>query len=319
MEVFQFTAGHAPEPASEGIAGESTGFYWLDIERTETDWYREAQQWLPAPLHERHIRDTLNETHPPFYDGTDDYDLLVVRAMCSGCPPESPDTHPIALIISGNAVVSIRPPGDPVFVKLRERFQDARARSPASPGVLVYLLLDQVTNTLLSGRDATSELLSQWQVQLLERNELFKDWQALTKLHGQLRRLEVVTESQMDAISQWREQTSLVLEPSLAVRLNDLEEHLRRVYHHATVVQHDIDTLVQMYFSANAQRTSEILQFLAIISAVFLPLNLLAGVFGMNFAHLPLLQLPYGHWIVAGVMLVIVTGLLLWFLRRRWI
>jgi Mg2+ and Co2+ transporter CorA len=123
----------------------------------------------------------------------------------------------------------------------------------------------------------------------------------------------------MDAVDEWREQTSLPLDTSLAVRYNDLQEHLRRVYQHTVVVQHDIDALVQIYFSASAQRTNEILQFLTILSAVFLPLNLLAGLFGMNFAHLPLLAVWYGPWLLVGVMLLVVSGLLLWFRRRRWL
>ncbi len=67
------------------------------------------------------------------------------------------------------------------------------------------------------------------------------------------------------------------------------------------------------------QRTNEILQFLTVMSAVFLPLNLPTGLFGMNFAHLPLLQTSYGLWIVDGVMVMIVSGLMLWFRSRHWI
>ena len=84
-------------------------------------------------------------------------------------------------------------------------------------------------------------------------------------------------------------------------------------------MQQDIDALVQIYFSASAQRTNEILRFLTILSAVFLPLNLLAGLFGMNFTHLPLLAAWYGPGILIGVMLLLVSGLLLWFRRLRWL
>jgi magnesium transporter len=185
--------------------------------------------------------------------------------------------------------------------------------------MLLYLLLDQVTDALLVQREATSELLTQWQERLLDFDHRFDDWKALMGLRGSLRRMEAVIEAQMDAVDEWREQTSLPLDTSLAVRYNDLQEHLRRVYQHTVVVQHDIDALVQIYFSASAQRTNEILQFLTILSAVFLPLNLLAGLFGMNFAHLPLLAVWYGPWLLVGVMLLVVSGLLLWFRRRRWL
>jgi magnesium transporter len=185
--------------------------------------------------------------------------------------------------------------------------------------MLLYLLLDQVADALLANRDATSELLVQWQEQLLDPDHKFDDWKALMGLRGSLRRLEAVIEAQMDAVDEWREQTSWSLDASLSVRYNDFLEHLRRAYHHAVVVQHDIDALVQIYFSTSAQRTNEILQFLTILSAVFLPLNLLASLFGMNFTHLPLLAVWYGPWVLVGVMLLVVSSLLLWFRRRRWL
>ncbi|MGD8587580.1 MAG: magnesium transporter CorA family protein [Chromatiales bacterium] len=322
MRIFRFLPGHLPVLAGVeeiSTSKQASEFFWLDIERSETDWHNKSYAWLKTPLHDRHLQDTLNDTHPPYYDGTDDYDLLVVRALCPDCPPEAPNTRPIAFILTDNAVISIRFPGDPVFSKLHKRFLDAQRNSPTSVAMLLYLLLDQITNTLLAPRDNISELLSRWQERLLDRNDVFNDWQALMRLRGQLRRLEVVSENQLDTIVEWREQTGLVVDSALAVRFNDLQEHLRRVYNHALVVQQDIDALVQVYFSSNTQRTNEILQFLTILSAVFLPLNLLAGLFGMNFTHLPLLQLWYGPWLLLGVMLIIVIGLLVWFRRKRWI
>jgi Mg2+ and Co2+ transporter CorA len=168
----------------------------LDIERSETDWHSKAYTWLKTSLHERHVQDTLNETHPPYYDGTDDYDLLVVRALCPDCPAEAPTTRPVAFIVTDTAVISIRSTGDPVFSKLHKRFLDGQRKSPTSVAMLLYLLLDQITNTLLAPRDNISELLTRWQECLLDRNDVFKDWQALMRLRGQLRRLEVVSENQ---------------------------------------------------------------------------------------------------------------------------
>ncbi len=320
MQVFHFVSGHAPALAgTDEPAAHAWGFYWLDVQRSETDWHRHGRHWLGSRLHDRHIRDTLNDTHPPYYDGTDDYDLLLVRALCPDCPPEAPTTRPIAFVITPRALVSIRPPDDPVFNELHQRFLADGRKSPESTTRLLHMLLDQVVDDLLERRNVTSELLTHWQEKLLDRNDRFNDWQALMRLRGQLRRLEVVTEMQMDAVAEWREQTQLPLDTGMSVRINDLQEHLRRVYNHALVMQNDIDALVQTYFSSNTQHTNEVLQFLALISAIFLPLNLLAGLFGMNFTHMPLLQLWYGPWLLGAAMLCLVGGLLWWFRRRRWI
>jgi len=319
MRIIQFSPGHAPELADAETTGGADRFFWLDVERSEIDWHQKARPWLHMCLDDRHIHDALNDAHPPYYDGTDDYDLLIVRALSPDCTPEAPTTRPIAFVVTSSAIVSIRPPQDPVFAKLRQGFLATRRKSPASPTMLLYLLLDQVADALLAHREATSDLLSGWQERLFDGDQRFQDWKALMGLRGHLRRLEVAIETQIDSVDKWREQTSLPPDTSLAVHYNDLQEHLRRVYHHAMVVQQDIDALVQIYFSANAQRTNEILQFLTVLSAVFLPLNLLASLFGMNFTHLPLLGAWYGPWVLAGIMLMVVAGLLGWFRIRRWL
>jgi magnesium transporter len=318
MKVFHFVPGHAPELAgAESVNKDASGFFWVDVERTETDWYKHVQSWIN--MQERHIQDTLNDNHPPYYDSSEDYDLLVMRATCTDCPAETPATRPIAFIITEKGVISVRPEGDKVFSGLHRQFLASKRGSPASSAMLLYLLLDQLINGMLERRNATSELLSNWQDNLLDHSHGFDDWHRLMQLRSALRRLEVVAESQIDAITEWRDQTPQALDSSLSVRFNDLQEHLKRIYNHSVVLQHDVDSLVQIYFSANTQRTNEILQFLAVISAIFLPLNLLAGIFGMNFTFLPLLKESYGIWVLFCFMLALVTGLLIWFRKRRWV
>ncbi|MCB1772500.1 MAG: magnesium transporter CorA family protein [Gammaproteobacteria bacterium] len=320
MQITRFEPGHAPELVDEPrLFEQDESFHWFDIQRSEKDWYERVRPWLKKPIHERHIKDTFNDVHLPYYETTEDYDLLIVRALCPECPAEAPTTRAVAFIISDSVLVSVRPADDPVFGELQQRFQQAKRSAPTSVAMLLYLAIDEMSDTLLAQRDVTSELMSNWQDRLLDPNDAFNDWRAMMRLRSQLRRLEVISESEIDALGEWREQTQLNIDAGLAVRFNDLREHLRRLYNHSLVVQHDIDALIQIYFSSSTQRTNEILQFLAIISAIFLPLNLLAGIFGTNFEDLPLLSSWYGPWVMAAFMLLFVAGLLALFRKRRWI
>jgi magnesium transporter len=61
------------------------------------------------------------------------------------------------------------------------------------------------------------------------------------------------------------------------------------------------------------------MRVLTIVSVIFLPLNLLAGIYGMNFAHIPGANTPGGFFLILGLMLAIAAGIL-WFLRwRNWL
>jgi Mg2+ and Co2+ transporter CorA len=74
-----------------------------------------------------------------------------------------------------------------------------------------------------------------------------------------------------------------------------------------------------MHFSAQSNRTNDIMRTLTVLTAIFLPLNLVTGVFGMNFEVMPLLKLDGGFWISIGLMVLIASGLIGFFLRKRYV
>jgi Mg2+ and Co2+ transporter CorA len=74
-----------------------------------------------------------------------------------------------------------------------------------------------------------------------------------------------------------------------------------------------------MHFSDLGQRTNEIMRTLTVLTAVFLPLNLITGIFGMNFDALPLIHNTTGFWIALGLMLTLGGGLGAFFWRKRYL
>ena len=80
----------------------------------------------------------------------------------------------------------------------------------------------------------------------------------------------------------------------------------------------DLDSLTQIYFASTSQLTNRNVQILAVISAIFLPLNLIAGIFGMNFASIPMLDYPLGPYVIVFIMLFITSALLWWFKKKKW-
>lgn len=105
----------------------------------------------------------------------------------------------------------------------------------------------------------------------------------------------------------------------LQVRSRDVLEHIERVVHHVRRLEQSAETAVQMHFNAQSHRTNEIMRRLTVITAVFLPLNLIAGIFGMNFDFIPLLHRTNGFWLAMGLMGLIAVGLVVFFWRKRYL
>ncbi len=79
-----------------------------------------------------------------------------------------------------------------------------------------------------------------------------------------------------------------------------------------------LDGIVGSVQARAAQRTGDIARVLTVVSAIILPLTLIAGIYGMNFEFIPELRLRSGYFVVLGTMLAIVAALLLVFWRLGW-
>ena len=105
----------------------------------------------------------------------------------------------------------------------------------------------------------------------------------------------------------------------LKVRSRDVLEHIERVVHHVRRLEQSTETAVQMHFSVQSNRTNDIMRTLTALTAVFLPLNLIAGIFGMNFDFIPLIHKADGFWWATASMALIAVALVALFWRKQYL
>ena len=61
------------------------------------------------------------------------------------------------------------------------------------------------------------------------------------------------------------------------------------------------------------------MKVLALIGTIFIPLTFIAGVYGMNFKHMPELEWPWAYFALWGLMIVVAAAMLIFFRRKRWL
>jgi magnesium transporter len=79
-----------------------------------------------------------------------------------------------------------------------------------------------------------------------------------------------------------------------------------------------LESASNFYFSEQSRKMNEIMKTLTIISAIFIPLTFIVGVYGMNFDNMPELHTANGYFIVMIVMFLLVMALIIYFKKRRW-
>lgn len=209
----------------------------------------------------------------------------------------------------------------------------ARSRIPSSPVDLVLRMVNTMVDGYLELRKELAVQLEQWQAALFKSDARSADWNALLLARSRLHMLEDLCEEQHDAMQEWldslREQPlnafasahgpAQTQRDHLVARARDVIEHIERVVHHVRRLEQSAETAVQIHFSAQSNRTNDIMKVLTTLTAIFLPLNLIAGIFGMNFKDMPPLDWPHGFWFSLATMLLIAIALSLWFWRKRYL
>ena len=76
---------------------------------------------------------------------------------------------------------------------------------------------------------------------------------------------------------------------------------------------------LEAYLSVQSNRMNEVMKTLTLIATVMLPITFIAGVYGMNFEHMPELHWVWGYPYVLGLMAAVTLGILAWFRRKGWL
>lgn len=311
-----------------------------------------------AQLVDLHLTDLLNKQLPSHYDYTSQYDLMVFRRLAAGTrdtdmahpgePLHAPvrqsgppvlrriDTSPVGFAVFDRLLLTVHPAGcavrDSYAARLHMAGTDTRsgsARLPASPPDLMLRIVNQMVDGYLDLRRELTRQLDHWQAELLSPRTRFNNWNALLDARLSLHHLDEICEDQRAAMQDWIAAITTWAMPAdaggrqerelLLVRSRDVLEHIERVVHHVRRLEQSAETAVQMHFNVQSNRTNDIMRTLTALTAIFLPLNLITGFFGMNFDFLPLIHNSGGIWWAAAIMGLAAVGLALLFWRNRYL
>ena len=202
-------------------------------------------------------------------------------------------------------------------------------RQPSSTADLMLRVVNLMVDGYLDLRRDLTRQLDHWQNELLKPRARFVNWNSLLEARLSLHQLDEICEDQRTAVQNWIDELETWALPDssagqrdldlLKVRSRDVLEHIERVVHHVRRLEQSTETAVQMHFSVQSNRTNDIMRTLTALTAVFLPLNLIAGIFGMNFEFLPLIHKQDGFWWALGSMTAIATALVALFWRKRYL
>lgn len=267
-----------------------------------------------------------------------DHEPGATRARRRGASILGPiHTRPVGFIVFDRLLLTIHPKECPARDTIMARLlaaqsTDARARGsrpPCSPGDLMLRIINLIVDDYLALRRELTQQIDRWQTKLFDPRRRFNQWEAMLDARLTLQHLDEICEDQRAAIQDWDDTLRTLPAPAndlqrrerelLEVRSRDVLEHIARMVHHVRRLEQSSEAAVQMHFNAQGNRTNNIMRTLTTLTAIFLPLNLIAAIFGMNFDSLPLIHQYAGFWWAVGAMALIAVVLCIFFWRKNYL
>lgn len=275
-------------------------------------------------IHTLALEDVVNVSQRPKVEEYPDQ-LFVVSHMAM--PETAPlDTEQLSLFLGRKYVITFQEgrPGD-CFEGVRNRIRNNVGRIRRSGAdYLCYALLDSVVDAWFPILDGFGARLHRLEESVLTRPVSAHmaqiravKWQLLTLLRACL--------PLRDVFAGLMRETHDIVQPETRLFLRDCHDHATRIIEEAETYR-DIDTsLMELYLSSVSNKMNEIMKLLTVISAIFIPLTFVVGVYGMNFDpekspfNMPELEWRFGYPFAWGLMIAIAVGMILMFKRRGWL
>ncbi len=328
-ELFRFDEGHFDESGGEGLpeldflqeggsAGKPGETVWFNVLGVE-DGNMLSQIGDTLGVHPVVLEDIQNTVQRPKMEEHDGLLFVVFRMLSAGeRTGDRIASEQISLLVGEHFIVSFQEHEGDIFDPVRDRIRSGRGRIRRSGAdYLAYALLDLVVDEyflLLEGIEEELEELED-RIEAGETDaipgEIRRVKQELITVRRAVRPLrEVVDLFGRELPAVFREETGIVL--------RDLGDHVYRVIDTLEMLKETLSLLGGVYQATLSNNMNSVMKVLTIIATVFIPLTFIAGIYGMNFQHMPELAIPWAYPAVLGLMGLVVAGMFLYFKKKGW-
>lgn len=305
------------------LLADAENIVWVDLRGENDEQIAEARRILNDVFHFHclTIEDCIETRNQPKIEAFSNYLYLIVH----GVKPEDtrPDnfvTKELDAYLGANFLVTFH----------KERFisiKDVKTHVRSSPfamkrgaAYLLHQVLDQIVDHYMPLVEEFDEVIGSLEERILDprqnSNRLLGE---IMDIRRAVARLKRISTRQLQVLYRLAHGEFPQIPENILPYYRDVHDHLLRIADLSETYRDLVGGLFDIHFAVLSTRTNEVMKTLAIVSAIILPLSLIAGIYGMNFENIPELKSEHGYFITLGVMVILTVVLLWYFWRRGWI
>jgi len=266
------------------------------------------------------LEDILNTGQRPKFEDFNDYLFITLKMLYFSEKEDEIFEEQVSFILGRNFVISFQERVGDVFEPVRERIRSGKIRMrKRKSDHIAYALIDSVVDNYFVVLEKLGDAIELFEEQLLEDPPSDAPEQILS-MRRKIIALKRSIQPLRDALSNFYRSESELLHDTTVLYLRDTQDHVIHALETIDSYREMISGMLDTYHSSISNRMNEVMKVLTIIATIFIPLTFVAGIYGMNFEHMPELRwfwaYPVGFW---G--LIVGLGILMFyfFKRKRWL
>lgn len=297
---------------------ESNSVSWIDVQGLGSEAIL-RQLGQVCNLHPLLLEDVVNVPQRPKVQDYNEQLLIVVQMVLPKPDEEGFESEQVGFVLGKHYLLTFQEePEHDCFNPVRDRIRANKGKvRTAGADYLAYVLLDAIIDSFFPVLEDYGE-----RVEILEDEVVVKPTRrTLEKIYDVRRELLALRR----AIWPLRNVINSLIRENNPLISHDVQLYFRDCYDHVIQLLDIVETyrelasgLMDVYLSSISNKMNEVVNFLTMISTIFIPLTFIAGVYGMNFKDMPELEWRWGYEVCWAIMIAIALGLLFLFWKRGW-
>lgn len=304
-------------------------FHWIDVKGLGS---QDVLDFIQKKFNVNTLvmEDIVHTHQRPKNEEYDNYNYIVSR-MLELDKGLALKNEQLSFLLFENLLISFQEDYDDVLDPIRNRLRKSTAGNIRNlgPSYMMYALMDTIIDhyfTIVNRLNDELEIVEEHLYQK-PRKQLMYRIQGVKKLMISMRR---AAWSERDKLNDLLRSQTPLINPDTHVFLRDAYDHSIQVIDLIESMRETATSLLDLYLSLMSNKMNEVMKILTIISAIFIPLTFIAGIYGMNFAYqdpktgellknnMPELYIQNGYVYVLALMAIIAAGQVWYFARKGW-
>ncbi|MBM3319619.1 MAG: magnesium/cobalt transporter CorA [Candidatus Eisenbacteria bacterium] len=270
-------------------------------------------------LHPLVLEDILHTRQRPKLEHYPDHLFIVLRMIGYDEENRRVSNEQVSLVLGANYVLSFQEMEGDVFDRIRERIRQGSGRiRKAGADYLAYALLDAVVDHYFVALEKLGDDIEELEDELTEHPTP----NTLTVIHTLKREMIDVRKSVFpvrEVVAGLMRAESTLVRKGTEIFLRDVYDHTIQVIDSLESYRDILSGLQDLYLSSIGNKMNEVMKVLTIAATIFVPLTFLAGVYGMNFEHMPELSWKWSYPLFWTAAVLLALGMLFFFRRKKWL